>query len=128
MRRAIVTLVCGCAVAGLLAPGTAWGQEYGSIVAWGLNADDQCEVPEPNMGFVTVAAGSYHSLGIKGFPRGDLDHDADVDLDDFNIFAGCMNGPEVAFPTGCDAADLDGDADVDLADFAEFQTLFTGAR
>ncbi|MCK4342956.1 MAG: hypothetical protein KAY37_14680, partial [Phycisphaerae bacterium] len=78
--------------------------------------------------FVAVAAGHWHSLGLKGYPRGDLDRDGDVDLDDFNIFAGCMNGPEITFPGGCDDADLDGDADVDLADFAVFQTLFTGPR
>jgi len=29
---------------------------------------------------------------------GDLDGDGDVDVDDFPIFAGCMNGPVVAYP------------------------------
>ena len=29
----------------------------GTIVAWGWNADGQCDVPEPNEGFVEVAAG-----------------------------------------------------------------------
>ncbi len=37
----------------------------GSIVAWGRNSDGQCTVPEPNSGFVAVAAGWYHSLGLR---------------------------------------------------------------
>ncbi|MCK4342147.1 MAG: hypothetical protein KAY37_10555 [Phycisphaerae bacterium] len=114
MRRAIVTLVCGCVVAGLLAPGTAWGQDGdGSIVAWGYNNYGQCDVPAPNTDFVALAGGEGHSLGIKGYPRGDLDRDGDVDLDDFAAFADCLSGPDVAFAPGCDAADLDGDADED---------------
>ena len=55
---------------------------------------------------------------------GDLDDDGDVDIADFASFADCMNGPDVAYPQGCDASDLDIDSDVDLADFAELQTLF----
>jgi len=37
----------------------------GSIVAWGYNANGQCEVSAPNTGFVAVAAGYSHSLGLK---------------------------------------------------------------
>lgn len=57
---------------------------------------------------------------------GDLDGDGDVDLDDYGIFASCMDGPEVTFPDGCDSADLDIDRDVDLADFAVLQAAFDG--
>ena len=35
------------------------------VVAWGWNDYVQCTVPEPNEGFVTVAGGDDHSLGIK---------------------------------------------------------------
>ena len=38
----------------------------GSIVAWGSNDYGECNVPEPNAGFVTQAAGGYHSVGVKG--------------------------------------------------------------
>ena len=100
----------------------------GSIVAWGNNSRGQIVVPEPNTGFTAVAAGGGHSLGIKGYPRGDLDHDRDIDLHDFAGFANCHLGPDVPFPAGCNAADLDPDGDADLADFGKFRTLFTGPR
>ena len=44
-----------------------------------------------------------------------------VNLDDLRVFADCMNGPNVAQPTDCEAADQDVDEGVDMADFAEFQ-------
>jgi hypothetical protein len=36
----------------------------GSIVAWGRNDYDQCFVPLPNTGFVAVAVGGSHNLGL----------------------------------------------------------------
>ncbi|HSW44436.1 MAG TPA: thrombospondin type 3 repeat-containing protein, partial [Phycisphaerae bacterium] len=36
-----------------------------SIVAWGRNAEGQCNVPWPNTGFTDIAAGAYHNLGLK---------------------------------------------------------------
>ena len=38
---------------------------YSYIVAWGDNFDGQCNVPPPNSGFTAIAAGAYHSLGLK---------------------------------------------------------------
>jgi hypothetical protein len=37
----------------------------GTVVAWGWNADGQCDVPVPNADFVAVAGGWRHSLGLK---------------------------------------------------------------
>ena len=37
----------------------------GAIVAWGDNSSGQCDVPAPNTGFTTIAAGLSHSLGLK---------------------------------------------------------------
>jgi hypothetical protein len=37
----------------------------GSIIAWGDNAYGQCNIPSPNTGFIAIAAGSSHSLGLK---------------------------------------------------------------
>jgi hypothetical protein len=39
--------------------------EDGAIVAWGRNDYGQCNVPSPNTGFVTVARGMHHNLGLK---------------------------------------------------------------
>ena len=36
-----------------------------TIVAWGRNDDGQCDVPEPNTGYVAVAAGYDHSLALR---------------------------------------------------------------
>jgi hypothetical protein len=54
---------------------------------------------------------------------GDVNADGLVTFDDLALFAGCMAGPEVGQPPGCDPAtwgraDLDDDGDVDLPDFA----------
>jgi hypothetical protein len=62
---------------------------------------------------------------------GDFDCDGDVDLDDYNVVADCLAGPDVPTPpVGCSPeqfsqADLEADNDVDLADFAGFQAVFT---
>jgi hypothetical protein len=37
----------------------------GSIVAWGDNCDDRCDVPPPNTGFTAVATGWAHVLGLQ---------------------------------------------------------------
>jgi hypothetical protein len=37
----------------------------GTIMAWGLNTDGQCDVPPPSTGYMAVAGGLYHSLGLR---------------------------------------------------------------
>jgi hypothetical protein len=37
----------------------------GSILAWGGNWNNQCNVPSPNTGFVALAAGGGHSLALQ---------------------------------------------------------------
>ena len=49
----------------LVGAGAGLAQWNGEIVAWGDNSDDQCEVPSPNEGFIAIAAGGWHSLGLK---------------------------------------------------------------
>ncbi len=57
----------------------------------------------------------------------DFDEDYDVDLDDFNKFMECFNGPADPPAAGCSVdADKDGDDHVDLYDFSAFQVAFTG--
>lgn len=49
----------------LVAAGTGLAQWNGEIEAWGLNDHNQCDVPSPNSGFVTLDGGCWHSLGFK---------------------------------------------------------------
>ncbi len=59
---------------------------------------------------------------------GDVDCDGDVDWGDFQDFASCLAGPDVAASPLCaEIHDGDDDLDVDLADFAFFQIAFTGS-
>jgi hypothetical protein len=93
-----------------------WGYQVGQGGAWpysGWNIDD------------------IEIRGIVAVP-GDTDGDGDVDLDDYGIFAMCLEGPNMgAAPPGCSdqefaACDLDEDNDVDLSDFGGFQRACTG--
>ncbi|MFH1747166.1 MAG: family 10 glycosylhydrolase [Planctomycetota bacterium] len=54
---------------------------------------------------------------------GDMDEDGDVDANDLNLFAFCMQGPGSTYPSGhfCLLGDSDEDLDEDLVDFALFQ-------
>ncbi|MBU0639070.1 MAG: right-handed parallel beta-helix repeat-containing protein [Planctomycetes bacterium] len=80
-------------------------------------------VPDPPNYPWVVDMGAFEFAGTSGLVS-DLDGDGDVDINDFNLFAGCMSGPFVAPPPDCDDADFDIDTDVDIADFATFQAHF----
>jgi hypothetical protein len=67
---------------------------------------------------------SYAAV-LAAFPCGDCDGDGNVDADDWQAFASCLEGPEASTPPGCRCADATGDGDVDLADFAAFQIMLT---
>ena len=91
----------------------------GSIVAWGENDYGQCNIPSENCGFVAIATGGHHSLGLK-IIYGDISGDGDVDFEDLKNFTehwletGCVQ------PYGCEGTDLDNDTDVDFSDFEIF--------
>jgi hypothetical protein len=76
-----------------------------------------------NSGYTPSGGGPAESPRSQTVP-GDLDHDGDVDLADFQIFDAVLAGP------GSSAAepesDLDGDGDCDLADFGVFAHNFSG--
>ncbi|GMU22597.1 MAG: hypothetical protein AMXMBFR13_26820 [Phycisphaerae bacterium] len=60
---------------------------------------------------------------------GDMDHDTDVDLEDFGLFQACLSGWAVPqTDPNCREAHMDADADVDMDDFALFQRCMTGAN
>jgi hypothetical protein len=66
------------------------------------------------------------SLSCPAQP-GDSDGDGDTDLDDYTVFAGCMDGPVGGVGPGCGCFDFDESGGVDLRDFAGFQEVFTGS-
>ncbi|UCD28604.1 MAG: hypothetical protein JSV03_16235, partial [Planctomycetota bacterium] len=57
---------------------------------------------------------------------GDLDHDYDVDQEDFGFFQACYSGLGQTFPPGCEEADMDSDTDVDRIDFNNFYPCMAG--
>jgi hypothetical protein len=61
----------------------------GSVVAWGNNGSGQCNVPEPNSGYVAITAGSNHNIAIRStfVPIADFTDDCKVDFKDFAIMA-----------------------------------------
>ena len=79
----------------------------------------------------TPMAGQAHDANgnlIRLTPNAaDGDADGDVDLDDYDDFAGCFTGINTtgsSLPSGCPTFDFDADDDVDLEDFAVFQFAF----
>ena len=88
--------------------------------------------PEWNFGLVdNVKIYVPHTPGADG----DWDGDLDVDLDDFNAFEDCAEGPGLLADPGsgigcastCEMVfDVDLDGDLDMIDFADLQVLFTG--
>ncbi len=63
-RPQSLLLHCSCSS---VRPAPAFAQ--GTIAAWGSNRNGECDVPAPNAGFVAVAAGGIHSLGLKADGR-----------------------------------------------------------
>lgn len=64
-------------------------------------------------------------LQIEDIVPGDDDGDDDVELDDYQAFAGCLGGPRITVTLACRKFDFDLDADVDLRDQVEFEYDFT---
>ena len=65
MRRNVSVLSLMFLFIFLLGTSLVHGQSTGFIVAWGKNVDGQCNIPALNEGFVAVAGGGDHSLGLK---------------------------------------------------------------
>jgi hypothetical protein len=65
MRHCLMLFATVCFVSAVLTAGAGYAQSDGTIVAWGWNVQGQCNAPSPNAGFVAVAAGEGHSLGLK---------------------------------------------------------------
>jgi hypothetical protein len=119
MRRGIAKLVYACALAGLLAPPSAWGQYHGhgSIVGWG----EQVVGADLSGGLVAVAGGREHSLGLKSdgsivaWGRND-DGQCDVPTPNTDFVAVAGGYHHSLGLKGCICGDVDCDGDVDSAD------------
>jgi hypothetical protein len=90
-------------------------------------------VPLPNKCFVAISAGSWHSLGLKVYPRGDLNCDTVVNFDDIPLFVLALSDPDEYIPRypACDrisGADCNADGQVDFADIAPFVEVLASSN
>ena len=76
-------------------------------------------------GYTPGGSGPDESARVVSLIPGDLDHDGDIDLDDYVLFEDALDGPGVA-PSNPEA-DLDNDGDCDLEDCAIFAKNFSGS-
>ena len=93
-------------------------------MAWGYNEFGQCDVPEPNSGFVAIAAGYGFSLAIRPespevpeaqFVRGDSTAGGALDIADPIRILGYLFASGLK-PSCLDWADANDDGAVDLDD------------
>lgn len=102
--------------------------EYGGVGSLGAGSGDPTQLLLDH----TTPAIHVYDENCVPWGSGDLDGDADVDLEDYLILCACLAGPgETTPPGGCSAtefanADLEEDGDVDLADFVLFEFEFAG--
>jgi hypothetical protein len=84
-----------------------------------LNDEDACVYSPPG-----------EPVSLFGSPKGDMDLDCDVDLEDYGYFRWCLEiMGELRNPIvdAClDIDDSNGDGRMDLRDFAAFQETFAG--
>lgn len=76
-----------------------------------------------------AADGIRRAVLIDSIPSimGDCDNSGTLDIVDFtDYWPGCLLGPAIALPCGCECTDLDENGNCDLRDFATFQAHFTG--
>ena len=100
---------------------------------WFFGGKNSLEGSNPEYLLTLLTHPGTHTFDEFCHTPGDLDGDADADLDDFDLLLGCLAGPDVyQVPAECnpqlfDLADQDGDADVDMVDFDIFSAVFTGS-
>ncbi len=85
-----------------------------------LSLTSQCGTVDSQTAWLTVLPCS----GVTG----DLDGDADVDIDDYSLLFDCMALPDSLPLPPCVAGDIDKDGDVDFRDFVLFQVAFGTAQ
>jgi alpha-tubulin suppressor-like RCC1 family protein len=65
MTRRTGVAACGLLFGSLFITLPVQAEQSGSVVGWGDNADGQCSEPTVNANFVAIAAGGFHSLGLR---------------------------------------------------------------
>jgi hypothetical protein len=117
-------------VLGLFSP-IADGNRLHDVISFGPQTADvsygrQCDGETPWVFFDVPTPGVSNDTEVCLGAGADIDGDGDTDLDDYELLAECLGGPD-AFPPSHQCtqdlfagADLDGDGDVDLADFSLF--------
>ena len=95
-------LIVSATVVALAGASTPLAPDEGVIVGWGYGEYGQIDVPAPNSGFVAVAGGRQHSLGLKVLVDGE-----------------CFRDPQWL----CDG-DVDGDGHVNPVDSGLVQAAF----
>ena len=79
----------------------------------------------PPTELVSADAVRFEWIGPLPAPEpGDIDADGDIDLEDYVLFAACLDQLPDCTPEHAQRSDLDGSGDVNLSDFQVFQTLF----
>ena len=87
----------------------------GSIVAWG-NFGSNCNTPEPNTGYVAIAANNWHAYALKSrVVAGDINGDGAVNVADLLAVINAWGPCPQPCPPSC-AADITGDCAVNVSD------------
>lgn len=109
-----------------------WFTVNGGGATWTAGGDFELSGTIGQVEAGTLVGGDYDLIGgfwggVTGLSApGDCDGDGDIDLDDFQVLAECLLGPDNGLSPDCDCADSDVDGDADLRDCANFQQAFTG--
>jgi hypothetical protein len=74
--------------------------------------------------FTTDTSNVVYSGPATASLLGDGDADGDIDLNDFVLLEGCLDGPNTTVTAPCPLFDFEADGDVDALDFAEFNLAF----
>jgi len=105
----------------------AVGTSPSGVVVGDFNGDGRPDVAVANSGSNNVSVLLNQMTSCTTFVAPDLDHDCDVDADDFSAFIACASGANAPAAPSCQSSDFDGDNDADMKDFAILQRCYGNA-
>ncbi len=79
-----------------------------------------------NVGVMDTGVGSVTYLDMGAYEQGPCHDDGIINLNDLEILAGCLVGPDGGVNPSCGCSDYNMDGKVDLRDYASYQLEFTG--